>query len=131
MRTHKEKMIKVWIMLVFSLMAILASMSAGAREDIYNESEARVIYQNSFGHHGIYSYPSSVKSEAARQPEIVYVSLAYGPAIYSYAHPGTEKNVSWNVEYVDPAYGPAIYSYERAQKNGEVRVLPALFTLFK
>jgi len=127
MNTRKEKMVKVWIMLVFSLMAILASMSAGAREEIDHQGEARVIYQNSFGHHGIYGYPSSVPSESVHRPEIVYVSLAYGPAIYSYAHPGPEKVVPWNVEYVDPAYGPAIYSYERAQKNGEVKVLPFIF----
>lgn len=127
MKTHKEKMVKVWIMLAFSLMAILASMIAGAREDIDHESETGIIYQNSFGHHGIYGYPSSVPSKASDSPEIVYVSLAYGPAIYSYVHPGTEKVVPWNVEYVDPAYGPAIYSYDRAQKNGEVKVLPFLY----
>ena len=57
------------------------------------------------------------------KPELIYVSQAYGPAIHSYAHSGSETAMPWNVEYVNTAYGPAIYSYERPQAESARNVL--------
>ena len=44
---------------------------------------------------------------------ITYVSLANGPAIYSYPTSGEIQEVNFNVQYIDTANGPAIYSYPR------------------
>jgi hypothetical protein len=46
-----------------------------------------------------------------RNPQIVYVDRAYGPAIYSYPRVGQDIVTPFNVRYVNTAFGPAIYSY--------------------
>ncbi|MGR8979136.1 MAG: hypothetical protein ACU84H_03460 [Gammaproteobacteria bacterium] len=120
MNTRTIKKSKMLIIGMVALIVGLLPISSGASDD------AKVIYQSQSTHHNIYSYPGSTKEEVSLKPELIYVSQAYGPAIHSYAHTGSEKVVPWNVEYVDTAYGQAIYSYERRQVDGDVKVLPLL-----
>lgn len=121
MKTQQLKTTRTFAILKAALTtAVLLSFTVGANAN----SDAEVIYQPSTAHHSIYSYPSSVPGQLSRSPQLIYVSQAYGPAIHSYPHSGTETAAAWNVEYVNPAYGPAIYSYPRYQGNSSVEVLP-------
>lgn len=46
-------MIKTWVLAIFSLMAIFASISAGARENAENDAGVHIIYLSRSVHHGI------------------------------------------------------------------------------
>lgn len=121
MKTQQLK--KPWTSAILKagLAACLLSFGIGANAD----SKAEVIYQPSTAHHSIYSYPSNVPGIKSISPQIIYVSQAYGPAVYSYPHSGEDTVRAFNVEYIDNAYGPAIYSYPRNQgKSSRVEVLP-------
>lgn len=122
MKTPQLKSPGTFAILKVALAAGLLSFGIGASAS----SDAEVIFQPSTAHHPIYSYLSNVPGIKSLSPQLVYVSQAYGPAIYSYPHSGTETTAAWNVEYVDTAYGPDIYSYPRHEGNSSVEVLPIL-----
>lgn len=108
-----------------AIVAGLLSFNVGATETSKHGNDAALIYQSKSANPSIYSYPNSVPGQVSAKPELVYVSRAYGPAIHSYAHVGSEISVPWNVEYIDTAYGQAIYSYDNnRQSEGVVDVLP-------
>jgi len=125
MKTQNNKTLKYLAIAVTTIIAGFVSVNAGATENPGTDNKAQVVYQSSSANHSIYGYASNVLAVVSPKPELIYVSQANGPAIHSYAHPGTEKTVSWNVEYVDTAYGPAIYSYERPDKPVHVLRLTA------
>lgn len=102
------------------------SLNAGANDRLNVQNSTPLTYNSQSNNHNIFSYPNSVENKTSLQAELVYVSRAYGPAIYSYSHSGTETTVPLNVGYVDTAYNPAIYSYESPLINGEVDVLPTV-----
>jgi hypothetical protein len=121
MKTQQLKTPWTFVILKAGLVAGLLSFGIGASAD----SDAEVIYQPSTAHHSIYSYPSNVPGIKSISPQIIYVSQAYAPAVYSYPHSGEDTVRAFNVEYVDTAYGPAIYSYPRNKgKSSSVEVLP-------
>ncbi|WP_084191008.1 hypothetical protein [Methylomarinum vadi] len=107
-----------------SLMLGLAALGAGASENSSLAEGTQLIYNSHSANHGIHTYPSNLVGEVSLHPEIIYVSQAYGPAIHSYHHTGSETSVPWNVEYVDTAHGQAIYSYERVRAEGSLELLP-------
>lgn len=123
MKTQKDNTLKS-LSIAVATVAILLATDAGASGRYGAGGDAEVIYQSRSANHAIHSYPSSTAGEISLQPELIYVSQAYGPAIYSYRHSGSEQTVPFNVEYTDTAYGQAIHSYERPQLEGEVKVLP-------
>ena len=123
MKTQKIKTLRYLSIAMATIMGGLVSVNAGANENSSSAHNAQMIYQSRSVNHSIYSYPSSLPGEVSIKPELIYVSQAYGPAIHSYAHSGSETVVPWNVEYVDTAYGPAIYSYERPQAENTRNVL--------
>ena len=121
MKTQKNKTLKY--LLIVTIFTGLISINASADERFSSAQNAQMIYQSQSANHSIYGYPSSLSGEVSLKPELIYVSQAYGPAIHSYAHSGSETAVPWNVEYVNTAYGPAIYSYERPQAESARNVL--------
>lgn len=124
MKTQKIITLKYASIAVATMIAGFVSVNAGATERYHSDNGAQVIYQSRAANHSIYEYPSRLLGVVSLKPELIYVDQAYGPAIHSYAHSGSETAVPWNVEYVDTAYGQAIYSYERPLIKSEVKVLP-------
>lgn len=114
------------ISIALAVAASLTSAGANAGGHYGHGGNTEVLYQSRAANNAIPGYPSSVPAEASAQPQMVYVSQAYGPAIYSYPHVGTEQAVPLAFEYTDTAYGQAIHSYDRPKVEGEVRVLPIL-----
>ncbi|MBS3954876.1 MAG: hypothetical protein KGZ88_18135 [Methylomicrobium sp.] len=113
-------------MIVSGLIIGSLSLNAGANDRVNVQSSTPLTYKSHSINHNIYSYPSNIQSKASLQAELIYVSQANGPAIYSYSHSGTETTVPLNVGYVDTAYNPAIYSYDSPLIKGEVDVLPTM-----
>jgi hypothetical protein len=70
-----------------------------------------LIYNNRAYVQDIGYAPNPVPARKVEDAEIIFVSTAYGPAIYSYPSSVSHQVTAFNVEYVDTAYGPAIYSY--------------------
>ncbi|MGZ8191481.1 MAG: hypothetical protein ACXWTS_09670 [Methylococcaceae bacterium] len=126
MKTQINKTLKYLSIAVSMIISGFVSVNADTVEKFSSDNDAQLIYQSQSANHSIYGYPSSLSGEVSLKPELIYVNQAYGPAIHSYAHSGSETAVPWNVEYVDTAYGQAIYSYERHQTKGVVEVLPIM-----
>lgn len=97
-------------------------LTAGAFAFTHAEAAENGLYYNNRGFTNVIpgdvNSVSDVKSE---NPRIVYVNLAYGPAVYSYPVNTPSPQTEFNMTYVDMAYGPAIYSYPR---NGQDRHIP-------
>ena len=113
MKTNKIKTPKYLSIALVTIFGGLASVNAGANEKPSLGNDAQLIYQSRSANHSIYGYPSSLSGEVSLKPVLIYVNQAYGPAIHSYAHSGSETAMPWNIEYVNTAYSQAIYSYER------------------
>ncbi|MDO8844460.1 MAG: hypothetical protein Q7U98_15395 [Methylicorpusculum sp.] len=124
MKTQIIKKPRALAIIVSGLIFGSLSLNAGANDRINIQSSTPLTFQSHSINHNIYSYPSNLQSKASLQAELVYVSQANGPAIYSYSHSGTETTVPLNVGYVDTAYNPAIYSYDSPLINGQVEMLP-------
>jgi hypothetical protein len=118
MKTLKLKAVHGLLFAAAGFMACLMPMKAGANVDSHTQSGPRLIYQSRSINHNIYSYLSRLAGELSIKPKLIYVSRAYGPAIHSYRHSGTEQTAEWNVEYVNKAYNPAIFSYESSIHPG-------------
>ncbi|MCD2452446.1 hypothetical protein GO003_018840 [Methylicorpusculum oleiharenae] len=126
MKTQIIKTPHALAIIVSGLIIGSLSLNASANDRVNTQSSTPLTYKSHSINHNIYSYPSNIKSKASLQAELIYVSQANGPAIYSYSHSGTETTVPLNVGYVDTAYNPAIYSYDSPLINGEVDVLPTV-----
>ena len=126
MKTQKNKTLKALTIVVAGIAAGALPINVVANDHLTSESGPQLIYQSRSINHSIFSYLSNKLGEIAVEPKLIYVSQAYGPAIYSYAHAGAETAVPWSVEYVNPAYNPAIYSYEGPLLNGNVKLLPTV-----
>ena len=126
MRAQPIKISKNPLIALSAAMMGLVATNGFAIEKPSLAENAQLIYQSRSANHAIYSYPSSVTGKVALEPEIIYVSQAYGPAIHSYEHTGSEIAVPWNAEYVDSAYGRAIYSYKGVRGKGTVHLLPII-----
>lgn len=122
----KDKNTLKSISLVAALAGLLAAGGVQAGGHYGHGGNTEVLYQSKSANHAIHGYPSSVPAEVSAEPQMVYVSQAYGQAIYSYPHVGTEQAVPLAFEYTDTAYGQAIHSYDRVKVEGEVKVLPLL-----
>lgn len=122
----KDKNTLKSISLVAALAGLLAAGGVQAGGHYGHGGNTEVLYQSRSANHAIPGYPSSVPAEVSAQPQMVYVSQAYGPAIYSYPHVGTDQAVPLAFEYTDTAYGQAIHSYDRVKVEGEVKVLPLI-----
>lgn len=70
-----------------------------------------LIYNNRAYIYPIHGAPNPAPDVKVPNAEIIYVSMASGPAIYSYSSNVEFQSTDFNVQYVDTAYGPAIYSY--------------------
>ena len=124
MKTQKIQTLKTLSVVMAGLIVGSLSCNAGAAGMANTENGAQMIYQSHSINHSIYSYVGRTLGKVSVDPQLIYVSQAYSPAIHSYVHSGSEQAVPWNVEYVNTAYNPAIYSYEGHQVNGKVKVLP-------
>lgn len=124
MINQKIRTLKNLSVAVTLIMTGLVSINASATEKSNSSRDAQVIYQSHSINHSIFGYAGRILGEVSIKPELIYVSQANGPAIYSYTHSGSEKTVPWNVQYVDTAYGQAIYSYGRHQTETAVKIMP-------
>lgn len=106
MKTHTRTPIAA----VVAALAISALNAGTVLADTTDEGSG-LIYNNRAYIHSIQGYPNPAADTKARNPEIVYVSLGNGPAIYSYPSNVAFLRTDFVVHYVDKAYGPAIYSY--------------------
>lgn len=96
--------------------AAIAALTIGALN--VNAAKAEVIgefgdliYNNSGFIYSIPTAPNPVPDVKVQNAEIVFVSMASGPAIYSYPSNVEFQSTGFNVHYTDTAYGPAIHSY--------------------
>ena len=126
MKTQITKTPRTLAIIVSALIVGSLPLNAGANDRVNVQNSTPITYQSHSINHNIFSYPSNLQSKASLQAKLIYVSQAYGPAIYSYSHSGTETTVPLNVGYVDTAYNPAIYSYDSPLINGEVNILPTV-----
>jgi hypothetical protein len=126
MKTQKIKTPHALTLIISGLILGLLSLNAGANDRVNVQNSTPLTFNSHSINHNIYSYPNAIENKTSLQAELVYVSRANGPAIYSYSHSGTETTVPLYVGYVDTAYNPAIYSYDSPLINGEVDVLPTM-----
>jgi len=96
--------------------AVIAAITIGALNVNAANAEATgafgdLIYNNNGYIYSIPTAPNPVPDVKVQNAEIVFVSLASGPAIYSYPSNVEFQSTAFNVQYTDTAYGPAIHSY--------------------
>lgn len=90
-------------------------------------SESGLIHTNRAFSPAVHSYPNPAETSRVAQPELRYVSLAYGPSLYSYPRLVPDTVTAFNVHFISNAYGPAIYSYPGLYgQRGNVHILPFL-----
>jgi hypothetical protein len=122
---------------LFALVSIGISVLAGGRASAEfdrdnsgsgQKSRFGINYLDKAFNNAIYRYPTLDGTVVeVKKPEIIYVSNAYGPSIYSYPGVGPHTITAFNLLYVNPAYGQAIYSYRgNYQLPGRFSVLPGL-----
>lgn len=107
MSTHHQKSIVGAIAIFTIAVGHIGTAVAG------EEQNGALVEHNRAYIYPIPGAPNPAPDRAVQNAQIVYVNMAYGPAIYSYPANTTPTSVPFNVEYVDTAYGPAIYSYPR------------------
>lgn len=103
------------IVAVIAVLTISALNVTLVKADTIPENGS-LIYNNRGYVQAFQSYSNPIADYKVQGAEIIYVSYAYGPAIYSYPSSVAFQHTDFNVEYVDTAYGPAIYSYPSNRK---------------
>jgi hypothetical protein len=94
------------------LIAVVSALTLSALGITGANAETNaLIYNNRAYVQDIGYAPNPAPARKVEDAKIVFVNMAYGPAIYSYPHNVNHQVTAFNVEYVDMAYGPAIYSY--------------------
>jgi RNA recognition motif-containing protein len=103
------------------------SHGSRAPEGSREPSASGLIYTNRAFSQAVYSYLNVGDEPSIAKPELRYVSLAYGPSLYSYPRMVPDTVTAFNVQFISNAYGPAIYSYPGLyQQRGNVQILPFL-----
>jgi len=113
-KTHIIAVVSALTMCVLNATGIKAETTEGSSALIYNNR----AYVQDIGY-----APNPAPAWKVQDAEIIYVSLAYGPAIYSYPSNVSHHHTAFNVEYVDTAYGPAIYSYPRTSVKHHLKLV--------
>lgn len=98
------------------IVTVIAALTIGASNVGVVKADSSVgvgslIYDNSAYIYPIHGSPNPAADRKVQDAEIVYVNMAYGPAIYSYSSNVAFQSTDFNVHYIDTAHGPAIYSY--------------------
>jgi hypothetical protein len=98
------------------IVAVIAALAIGSLNIDVAKAETTddnsgLIYNSSAYIYPIQGAPNPAGDRKVKQPEIIYVNMAYGPATYSYPTTVAYQSTDFNVQLIDTAYGPAIYSY--------------------
>ncbi len=96
--------------------AVVSALAFGALSSVSSKAETAgntgsLVYNNRAYVQDIGYGPNPAPAQTIQDAEFVFVSNAYGPAIYSYTNNVGNQVAAFNVEYVDTAYGQALYSY--------------------
>jgi hypothetical protein len=127
------------------LIAVVSALAFGALNSVSGKAETTgntgsLVYNNRAYMQDIGYGPNPAPAQTIQDAEIVFVSNAYGPAIYSYPNNVGNQVTAFNVEYVNTAYGQAIYGYpnnnpkhhlelvDNAVDVGEGAIVPVTFT---
>jgi hypothetical protein len=100
-----------------TIIAMIAAMSITSIANADTSTSGTVVYNSKAAVYSIHSAPNPIPARVVENAEMVYVSQANGPAIYSYPSSVEQKPVKLQMIYVDQAYGPAIYSYPHSHKH--------------
>lgn len=136
MNTHISK----YMIAVVSALTLNAPSHAATNTDLTDTTNA-LVYNNRAYVQETGSVSNPDVSRRVENAEIIFVSNATGPSIYSYPSSVAHQATEFNVEFVDMAYGPAIYSYPNNnpkfhlelgenREDGKVRdIMPASFVI--
>ncbi len=100
-----------------TIIAVIAAMAITSIANADTATSGTVVYDSTAAIYTIHNAPNPIPARVVENAEMVYVSQANGPAIYSYPSNVEQKPVKLQMIYVDQAYGPAIYSYPHSHKH--------------
>jgi len=106
MKTHTKTII--------AMIAAMTIVTSIANAD--TAASGTIIYDSNAAIYSIHNSPNPVQPQRLENAEMVYVSQAKGPAIYSYHSRVEQTPVKLQMIYVDQAYGPAIFSFPHNHK---------------
>lgn len=99
-----------------TIIAMIAAMTITSIANADTTASGTIVYDSNAAIYSIHNSPNPVQAQVVEDAEMVYVSQAKGPAIYSYPSQVEQTPVKLQMIYVDQAYGPAIYSYPHNHK---------------
>lgn len=113
------------VCLVGSFFAVVA-VGADAADSSPRRGQG-LIYTPQVANYSIHGYPSAIGEFRVDNPQLVYVSLKSGPAIYGYPHAEPDGVIALDLQYTDAAYGQAIHGYPgTGMVSGDVEILPLI-----